>query len=628
MKRPAPPLATLWVVGLLGLAAGRAPGAAPGPVRIDANAVTAGRCTIRVSDAALPAQIRIRPDRGELPLERRLDGGEPTRAELQFIGRGERLRGPIRLEAVSPERTAAARVVQPARLKPRGGRAQAQARLQVGPYAVGLACTYAGDGSVVLELTASGGRDEDLLRLVIEPVEPVDLAFRSVPEDPPGTHPPEKLDAYLPNAEGVAWDGARRTTNNHVRQIYVGSADAGLSLLCPDAPRLAPQTSHLTLTRDQTRRLTWQTVLLAGKAGRARLALLVHPVRSRPPAARREAWLRFPRSAARVRPHTSGPRLLGGAALPAAEGDAVAGGLAPNRPGYLAVAARARYAELRGPAAADMLSRRRDNVALYPISLFRAAACGPTGLVARVRSNARALPAADAPSLDRQIFARALLHDIGAAMAGVRQPTEFFTLTRALRAFGYFADDGLTEYLPYWRLEGIARYGEAFNPDSAFNLTESNPAAGTYVSVFRRPYQREGRRGVQAMFVVVNERDEPVRHRLYVLDLQRIFGPGLQRLHGGAVVRAMDFGKVPDDSDWRTARVAKYFGDSYGLRDLENGGYVRASSNKGTTAEIYGPLYVPAHDYRLVWAYGLPGEDAEGDGGAREAPERAGEADE
>ncbi len=596
-----------WMLLIAAVAGSAQAAESLGPVGIDGDAVTIGRCAVTVGETGLPAQVSIRADRSELSLERRLEGGEPTRTELQFIGRGRRLRRPIRLEAVSGGKALSVDVVTPARLAEAEDGVEASSRLEVGSYAVDMSCTYRPDGSMTAQLTVSDGAPEDLLRLVIEPVQPVDLAFRNLPAGEPGSHAPKELDARLPSTEGVVWDSATQTADNHVRQLYVGSADAGFSLLCPERPKLPVETSHVTLARDDVRRLTWRTVLVSGTGGKARFALLVHPVRSRPADARRQAWLAFPDSTEPVGP-VAGPALLrdAGTETPAAP---VAGGMAPQTPGYLALASRAQYATMRGHAAADMVSKTKDNVALYPVSLFRALACGPTGLVARVRSNARDLPEGDPRSLDRQVFGRALLHDVGVAPEGVRQPTEFFVVTRALREFGYFADDGLTEYIPYWRLDGIARYGEAFQPDGAFNLSEENPAANTYVSVFRRPYEVDGRRGIQAMFIVVNERDEPVRHRLYVLDLERVLGPGVQRLSGSAVVRELDYGKVPDDSDWRKEKIAPAFRKDYGLRDLENGGFVRASSNKGTTADIYGPLYIPAHDYRLVWACGLPDAD-------------------
>ena len=42
------------------------------------------------------------------------------------------------------------------------------------------------------------------------------------------------------------------------------------------------------------------------------------------------------------------------------------------------------------------------------------------------------------------------------------------------------------------------------------------------------------------------------------------------------------------------------------MKDLEDGGFVKDSSSKGQVAEIYGPIHVPPHDFRLVWGYGLP----------------------
>jgi len=618
MNRFATTLLPALAVLVAGTASTRADdaSAASDRVRIDGNRVTAGRQTVVLADTGLPDQILLRPGRDELPLELRIEGGEPTAEQLQFIGRGRRLRGAIRIEAVVKGSPVAARLVEPARARMQGGHATARSRLRVGPYEVRLACTYRPDGEFLVDIDVSGGGEDDQLRMVIEPVQPADLVCLNLPDGPPGTVPLEKLDAFLPQTEGVVWNSAEQTADGRVPQLYVGSADAGLTWLCFEAPKLPSDVSQIILARDEVGRATWQMTLLAGPGGRARFALRIHPVRSRPLTARREAWLRWPGALEPVAKKVAGPVLFrreGGGEVrktPAAP--------AAAPPGYLALAPYAQYGELRGAACAELLSREKNAVTLYPMSLYRALAGGPSGLVMRVRPNVRELFREYEPALDRQVFGRALLHDVGVAMEGVAQPAELFQVTRALRKFGYFEADGLTEYIPYWRVDGIARYGEAFDPSGAFNLTTEDPSGSTYVSVYRRPYEAQGKKGVQAMFVVVNERDKSVRHRLYVLDVARIFGQGRNRPVGRSFIAALEYGSVPGDSDWGKERIPRR--PEYrpcGLRDLEDGGFVLAPSNKGQTAEIYGPLFVPAHDFRLVWAYGLPADDADRSGGTR-----------
>jgi hypothetical protein len=263
---------------------------------------------------------------------------------------------------------------------------------------------------------------------------------------------------------------------------------------------------------------------------------------------------------------------------------------------------------MRGNACADMLSRERDAIALYPMTLYRALAGCPTGLTVRLQTNVRTLAGEYELALDRQVLGRALLHDIGVDIRGLGQPAEFLRLTKALREFGFFAADGQTEFIPYWRAAEFVRYGDGFDPNSAFNLTADNPAAGTYVSVYRRPFEKDKKKGVQVLFVIVNERDQSVRQRLSVLDIDRVFGHGRQRPHGLDIMRKLDYGKVPADSDWGAKAVlGRPAYNKVGLLDLEMRGLVRAASNKGQDAEIYGPVHVDAHDLRLLWGYSLPG---------------------
>ncbi|HUU58843.1 MAG TPA: hypothetical protein VMZ50_04820 [Phycisphaerae bacterium] len=94
----------------------------------------------------------------------------------------------------------------------------------------------------------------------------------------------------------------------------------------------------------------------------------------------------------------------------------------------------------------------------------------------------------------------------------------------------------------------------------------------------------------------------------HLLDAARVFGAGKARPTGIEVFHDHDFGRVPDDSDWRKEKISNWYwtyGDK-GLKDLEDGGFVKDSSSKGQVAEIYGPIHVPPHDFRVVWGYGLP----------------------
>ncbi|MCX6931145.1 MAG: hypothetical protein NTZ29_00415, partial [Verrucomicrobia bacterium] len=120
------------------------------------------------------------------------------------------------------------------------------------------------------------------------------------------------------------------------------------------------------------------------------------------------------------------------------------------------------------------------------------------------------------------ILGRALVHDIGVDVAGLANCTYAADVVNALESFGYFKNDGQTEFLPYWRAEdfgiGLVRYGEQFEADAkqGFALTTENPAGRVRVSLFLRPTPENSPVGRKVMMVLVNESDHPVRELLYV----------------------------------------------------------------------------------------------------------------
>ncbi len=568
-------------------------------LRLDGSKAVAGIQTIEFGKNGLPEQITLRASRTELPLELRETKGKPGAMLLQWLGRGPRLRTPLRLQAFVKGKWVDGKVVTAAKATVDKGVVTARAKLQIGPYAVDLVCRYRAAGELQIDVNAAGGAGEDRLCLLLEPRGPVDLACGNLPDKPVGAVPRRELNPYLPRDEGVVWDSAEQAPD--IRQLYVGSADAGFTWLGIRLPELADDASRIVITRDKLARVAWRSTLCCGNGGKASLALRLHPFRPRPDGARLQAWLKWPATLKALPGRTAGPMLLRSPASAAADGRR-------DFPGYLARASNATHAELRGNAGAAMLSREKDAVALYPMTLYQVLAGGPTGLVVRLRPNVRELRGRYEVGLDRQMLGRALLHDIGIDLRGLGQPAEFLRVTKALREFGFFSDDGKTEFIPYWRGSDLVRYGDRYDPTSAFNLTRENPAAGTWVSVYRRPFAKDKKTGVQVLFVVVNERDKPVRLRLSVLDAERIFGHGQRRPHGKEIMRKLDYGKVPQDSDWGVKAVlSRPAYSATGLLDLEMRGLVRAASNKGQTAEIYGPLHVPARDFRLLWTYSLPG---------------------
>jgi hypothetical protein len=213
-----------------------------------------------------------------------------------------------------------------------------------------------------------------------------------------------------------------------------------------------------------------------------------------------------------------------------------------------------------------------------PLLLHRYLAGTQAGRATQLRTNLAA---------DRTVLGRALLLDAGVDCASLANLTEGLTVVKALEEFGALADDGQTEFVPYWRSAPLLRYGETFSAADAFELTGENPVAAVRVSVWRR--------AGKALLAVVNESDQPVREQLYVLDPAKVFG-GPNRLTMAKVIAGWDERGIPADSDWSKRRFPE---KGVCLMDVTDQGLVRAATVKDGV-EVYGPVYVPPHSYRLL----------------------------
>ncbi|HUU60195.1 MAG TPA: glycoside hydrolase domain-containing protein, partial [Phycisphaerae bacterium] len=295
----------------------------------------------------------------------------------------------------------------------------------------------------------------------------------------------------------------------------------------------------------------------------------------------------------------------------------------PNRNAFWATASAGAFESfgydctLVEACSSDHNSFELDNVVVYPNSLFKYHSHNYTGMIAMLVPrdswpNSIISRPGDDKRLDRQLLGRALLNDIGIQWEGphgrYQHREQCIRLINALIDFGYFETDDRTEMIPYWRNRRLVRYGEEFRADGAFELTKANPYEKVYVTVYRRPLlDRSGKRvtGSKAMFVIMNESDEPVRERLFVLDPKRIFG-GPNRITGAQTIREYDFSKIEKidkNSDWRAPRVSR-LANYPSLLDLEDRGVVKAAGTKGREGEIYGPVYIGPHDYRILYGYG------------------------
>jgi hypothetical protein len=247
-----------------------------------------------------------------------------------------------------------------------------------------------------------------------------------------------------------------------------------------------------------------------------------------------------------------------------------------------------------------------DIVTQFPNSLWRYEAHNFTGLVARVvPQNGQAKIVFSRPGdderIDRQFLGRALLNDIGVCYDGphgtFQNNEEAVRLLSELRKFGYFEDSDI-EYIPYWRSEHLVRYGKGRRIDAHLgDLGDLEPADSVYVSVFRRPVQKEGRRGYKVLFVIMNEHDEPVSANLHVLDPERIFG-ARNNLRLQEVTAGYDLPEVASGvslADWMAEE-----GEVPVLKDIESGGFVQARPGE---EDVYGPVWIPHHNYRVLYGH-------------------------
>ena len=177
----------------------------------------------------------------------------------------------------------------------------------------------------------------------------------------------------------------------------------------------------------------------------------------------------------------------------------------------------------------------------------------------------------------------------------------------ALADFGYFEEE-TTEYIPFWRSRHLVRYGEKFGGD-LFDLTAEDPFAKAHVSIYRRPYKKvNGKQGYKALFVIVNEGWEPLRGRLHILKPDRVFG-GTNDLLVAEVHKHRDY-ELPFGLGY--LKPAYPYGGNLGLKDAETQGTVVKSlykEEKEVPGDIYGPIYVRGHDFRLLYGHHDPGFD-------------------
>ncbi len=576
---------------------------------LQGNVLTTARQVITIAPTGLPEQIDIPALPSELPLELRAEGAEVTDALLAEIGRGTQLRGPIRIEATVGGKVFTAEPTAPAAPAVKDGAAVCTSKLTAGSVRIDLTTRYGPYGELDVEMACQAGTAVvDELALVVEPSGRVDLVV-------PGLPVQDKLQAYdsaefaLPGDEGVVWGNApadakegQRTIEGVVPRCFLGSGDRGFTWFTDPKGNwhIDPKASMMTVTRDKAGQATWRVRFVNGPVKldspqKVTFRLQTHPAVQRPGDARGKMWMEWPAT--------------GLAPIGPADPDAALRKVRVTTAGQVTRADSAILsegvvagAELRGPVGGAGLSAQQDLADTFPMPLFRYLAGTHTGLPARLVPNAAELIAPGMnPGPDRVALGRALLHDIGCDATGIAHRTDALRVVKALNDFGYFADDGKTEFLPWWRSKRYVRYGEAFAADDAFALHTADPMGRVHVSVYRRSVPKG--QGVETLIIILNETDAPVREQLYVLDPARVFG-GENIVNERQVVGAYDYSHAPPESDWgkgpMTGRMASDARQPIVLHDRMDDGYVRRSAARDGV-EVYGPVHIPAHDFRILY---------------------------
>ena len=566
-----------WAV-LLHLAGSLPVVAAPA---LEGNAVRSGRVTFTLDGTGLPAAITIPPRPAEVPLDHR--GGNPPAEVLATIGRGPLLRAPMRLEAAVEGRTVGLEVKEAAKPAVAEGAVKAASKLAAGPLAVAVTTTYRDTGLIELELKATGNDTVGGLKLVVPIAGVVDLviplAAAAKVADPP-------LGAFTPAAlDGVAWSSAKGNGSKAVvpaaglaSPVFFGSGDRGMVFTAVDAAGwpLDPAGSSVEIVRDAAGAVEVHLSIAnqpKGLAGEKSFtcSLQVLPATAAEPVTRAAAWQK-----------------------PAAGGQPVGKGLeTPIVAGSVDV-----------PAASLFLPDGR----LGSIELFRYLSGAPAGIAGVIRGNpASQQLAGGSPSSTKAVIGRALLHGLVVDGAALAHRADLLRAVRALAAGGLFNEAVAVETVPYWRSAGLARYGEEFKSDGGFETTAEDPVARVHTAAFVLPRGDKPDSPRQTLFVVVNEGDKPMREQFYVTNPRAAFG-GPNRASAKRLTGSWDYTGLPADSDWRkdvlvgsTPGTEKELDPA--LVDLEDGGFV-AQTKAAAEIEVYGPLFIPARSYRLLWGSG------------------------
>ncbi len=272
------------------------------PIKTRGNTLELRKHRFTISPQGLPAQIYIKPDKRELPLEKRQAGQRLTDAELLEIGRGRQLRGPIRLSAVVNGKRVTAKITKPAKLI-RNWKSEVEysSEMTLASLKVKLNSRYDCDGTVHCRLEYGDGQAVAIDKLeMLMPVDGlVDMAFSETGRG--GMAGADAWEISLPNKEGVVWDSSgclrELAYGRFVPWFWFGSGDRGFTFWCDSAEGwiMDSKGSTLQLERDKAGKVTMRVQFVNHPTqvkGKRRIdfTLMTHPAKDKPKNYRAAAW--------------------------------------------------------------------------------------------------------------------------------------------------------------------------------------------------------------------------------------------------------------------------------------------------------------------------------------------------
>ncbi|MDA0840361.1 MAG: hypothetical protein O3B01_27535 [Planctomycetota bacterium] len=256
-----------------------------------------------LAPSGLPAQVMIKPDVRELPLEKRAGSSPLTETELMELGRGAQLRLPMRLEASINGQRLAVEAVEPAKLvREWKSEFEYASKVKAGPVLADLNVRYDCDGSMHVNMNyeAENQAVVEGLELVTDVAGMVDMVVSAVQGG--GMQGSDRWELELPKDEGVVWDSTMVDRmelfySRFVPYFWFGSADRGFSWYSDSDQGwiLDDNGSTMSLERNKNGEVTWRVKFINHKAavkGRRSISftVLTHPAKPKPKDFRKLAW--------------------------------------------------------------------------------------------------------------------------------------------------------------------------------------------------------------------------------------------------------------------------------------------------------------------------------------------------